>query len=72
MLKSRRSTASRLYFGMLLSAVGLAAADPESKVKVDDSSFKCITEMTKVRHFTTTCSETLVNRLLDRGNRRLS
>jgi hypothetical protein len=38
---------------LLLSAVGHSsrgdAAEP--KVKVDDSSFKCITQMTKVRHF---------------------
>ncbi len=38
---------------LLLIAAYAAAADtaPNQKVKVDDHSFKCITEMTKVRHF---------------------
>jgi hypothetical protein len=38
---------------LLLIAAYAVAADtpPDQKVKVDDHSFKCITEMTKVRHF---------------------
>jgi hypothetical protein len=38
---------------LLLSAAYAAAGDTalDQKVKVDDHSFKCITEMTKVRHF---------------------
>ena len=38
---------------LLLGAVCAQAADKtsEPKVKVDDKSFKCITDMTPVRHF---------------------
>jgi hypothetical protein len=37
---------------LLIAAYAVAAdAAPDQKVKADDHSFKCITEMTKVRHF---------------------
>ena len=36
---------------MLIAAQVVGGDDMQSKVKVDDSSFKCITEMTPVRHF---------------------
>ena len=37
---------------LLIAASAVAADTPaDQKVKVDDHSFKCITEMTKVRHF---------------------
>ena len=46
------STSMVLYAMIfLLAAVCTRAANSEPKVKVDDSSFKCITDMTPVRHF---------------------
>ena len=36
---------------MLIAAQVVGGDDMQPKVKVDDSSFKCITEMTPVRHF---------------------
>jgi hypothetical protein len=41
---------ARLLAGVLALAAGQVLGD-EPKVQVDDSSFKCITQMTKVRHF---------------------
>jgi hypothetical protein len=52
-LQLSRPLAGVLRSALLLIAGAAAAADtaPEQKVKVDDHSFRCITEMTKVRHF---------------------
>jgi hypothetical protein len=49
----------------LFAAVYVQAADKtsEPKVKVDDKSFKCITDMTPVRHFTSTVASTFPSRL---------
>ena len=44
------AVAAGALFLALATHVSLGNAD-EPKVKVDDSSFKCITEMTQVRHF---------------------
>ena len=44
---------------LLVAAAQAADNASEPKVKVDDNSFKCITDMTPVRHFyATICSET--------------
>ena len=47
------STLIVLQGALLLGAVYAQAADKtsEPEVKVDDKSFKCITDMTPVRHF---------------------
>jgi len=43
---------SLLVGGLMLIAAQVSGGDDmQPKVKVDDSSFKCITEMTPVRHF---------------------
>ena len=36
---------------LIAAAAGAADTATDQKVKVDDHSFKCITEMTKIRHF---------------------
>ena len=47
-----RSALSALLGGSLVLIVGQVSGDSmQPKVAVDDSSFKCITEMTSVRHF---------------------
>ncbi len=42
-----------LTSGFILFSIGMVNAEEkaQTKIKVDDSSFKCITEMTSVRHF---------------------
>ena len=47
-----RSALNALLGGSLVLIVGQVSSDSmQPKVAVDDSSFKCITEMTSVRHF---------------------
>jgi hypothetical protein len=43
--------ACAIALSLLLSAYALNGSADEPEVKVTDESFKCITEMTKVRHF---------------------
>ena len=48
--KPLSALAAAALFLSLISPTNAGTAE-EAKVKVDDSSFKCITEMTQVRHF---------------------
>jgi hypothetical protein len=49
--KKRNSLALRWMLCLLFASCANAADTPEGQIKVDDSSFKCITEMTPVKHF---------------------
>lgn len=48
---SRKTMIGAAILSAALSIYTVAGTADEGKVKVTDSSFKCITEMTKVRHF---------------------
>lgn len=47
----RLGTVAALGLLLMASTAPTASSAAPGKVKVDDNSFKCITEMTKVRHF---------------------
>lgn len=49
--QSRNTIIGTAIVAAALSAYAVAGTADEGRVKVTDSSFKCITEMTKVRHF---------------------
>ncbi len=49
--RGRRSAAEAVALSLVLCTLSLDSNGDEPKVKVTDESFKCITEMTKVRHF---------------------
>ena len=46
-----RSLSAWMMCLLCASYVTIAADTPEGQIKVDDNSFKCITEMTPVKHF---------------------
>jgi hypothetical protein len=49
--KKRNSPTLRWMLCLLFAGCANAADTPEGQIKVDDSSFRCITEMTSVKHF---------------------
>ena len=49
--RRRRLGAEAVALSLVLCTLALDSNGDEPKVKVTDESFKCITEMTKVRHF---------------------
>jgi hypothetical protein len=50
--QNRNNPALRWMLCLLFASYATNAADtPEGQIKVDDSSFRCITEMTPVKHF---------------------
>lgn len=50
-IKKRNNPVFRWMLCLLFASYANAADTPQGQIKVDDNSFKCITEMTPVRHF---------------------
>lgn len=50
-MKKSNHAALRWTLCLLFAGFANAADTPQGQIKVDDNSFKCITDMTRVRHF---------------------